>query len=222
MAKTKPEPKAKAEAKAKAEPSTRAKRAAPDVAPPESVESGGSGSALSIGPTLRARRKRLGMTLAQLAEQSGLSTPFISQVERGQAAPSIVSLLALSKGLGVEVSYFLSVPKPSQIVRRASKREMIDAGLSARYVRLSGKHEERQLEALLIEVPAGNVTPTATRDGEGFWYVLSGVLEMTVGDERFSLSEGDSAHFDQRHPYSMKNPGKDLLRMLWVGTPAIF
>lgn len=200
----------------------KAREAVQEAPAAEPAEPAGPGMALSIGPAVRARRKRLGLTLAQLAAQSGLSAPFISQVERGHAAPSIVSLLALAKGLGVEVSYFLSVPKPSQIVRRASKREVIDAGFSARYVRLSGKHEERKLEALLIEVPPGNGTPTATRDGEGFWYVLSGVLEMTVGAERFSLGAGDSAHFDQRHPYSMKNPGDDVLRMLWVGTPALF
>lgn len=164
----------------------------------------------------------MGLTLAQLAAQSGLSAPFISQVERGQAAPSIVSLLALAKALGVDMSYFVSVPKPSQIVRRAAKGETIDVGFSARYVRLSGKHEERKLEALLIEVPAGLEAPTVTREGEGFWYVLSGTLSMTVGDERFSLGAGDSAHFDQRHPYSMKNPSDEVLRMLWVGTPALF
>ena len=179
-------------------------------------------SPLGIGPALLARRKRMGLTLAQLASQSGLSAPFISQVERGQAAPSIVSLLALAKALGVDMSYFLSVPKPSQIVRRASKPELIATALPARYVRLSGKHEERKLEALLIEVPADQTAPTVTREGEGFWYVLSGCVEMRVGDECFRLAAGDSAHFDQRHPYSMKNSSAEQLRMLWVGTPALF
>lgn len=212
--------------KASASPATKspARAKGPALAPEPVGEpiAAPAAPALSIGPALHARRKRMGLTLAQLAAQSGLSAPFISQVERGQAAPSIVSLLALAKALGVDMSYFVSVPKPSQIVRRAAKREIIDAGFSASYARLSGKHQERKLEALLIEVQPGVAAPTVTREGEGFWYVLSGVMEMTVGEESFSLGAGDSAHFDQRHPYSMKNPGGELLRMLWVGTPALF
>ena len=36
------------------------------------------------------------------------------------------------------------------------------------------------------------------------------------------LGPGDTAHFDQRHSFEMANAGKRVLRMLWVGTPAIF
>ncbi|MDR3509705.1 MAG: cupin domain-containing protein [Caulobacteraceae bacterium] len=179
-------------------------------------------ASLSIGAALKARRKRMDLTLTELAEKSGLSAPFISQVERGQAAPSIVSLMGLAEALGVDINYFVSVPKPNQIVRRGDEPEYIDVGLPARYTRLSGKHEERKLEALLIEVPPGATSPTASREGEGFWYVLDGEIEVTLGKETFSLRSGDSAHFDQRHPYSMRNTGTVDTRMLWVGTPALF
>ena len=89
------------------------------------------------------------------------------------------------------------------------------------YTRLSGRHEERKLEALLIEVPAGTQSPPARRDGEGFWYILGGEVEMWVGQEHFVLSVGDSAHFDQRHPYRMRNAATTAALMIWVGTPAL-
>jgi mannose-6-phosphate isomerase-like protein (cupin superfamily) len=52
--------------------------------------------------------------------------------------------------------------------------------------------------------------------------VLEGELKMTLGEETFVLGPGDTAHFDQRHSFQMANSGKRMLRMLWVGTPAIF
>jgi quercetin dioxygenase-like cupin family protein len=58
--------------------------------------------------------------------------------------------------------------------------------------------------------------------GEGFYYVLEGKLTVTLGKDTFTLGPGDSAHFDQRHPFQMSNAGKRVLRILWVGTPAIF
>ena len=175
-----------------------------------------------IGAAIRERRKRLGMTLRELALACGLSVPFLSQVERNQALPSLVSLTAIAGALGVEMAYFVGAPSPGQIVRRAKDPEHLDLGLGhGDYVRLSGAHEERRMEALLITVPAGVAAPMSRREGEGFWYVLEGELEVWMGSEHFILGQGDSAHFDQRHPYRMRNPGKGELKMLWVGTPAL-
>ena len=177
---------------------------------------------LAIGPAVRDRRRRLGLTLQAMAEKAQLSAPFISQLERGLTTPSIVSLMSIADALGVEISYFVNVPRQGQIVRRGRSPEVIDVGTPVEYQRLSGHHEERKMEALLMVIPPGLGAPTTRRDGEGFWYILEGELEMTVGSERFVLKQGDSAHFDQRHPYKMANIGSTPMRLLWVGTPALF
>lgn len=178
--------------------------------------------ARSIGAAIRDRRSGLGLTLKALAEGSGLSIPFLSQVERNLASPSLLSLEAIAQALGVDVGYFVSVPNPGQIVRRADEHERIQLGSPVVYERLSGRHPERKMEALRLVVPPGLAAPTIHREGEGFWYILSGSLEMNVGKKKFVLNAGDSAHFDQRHPYGVRNIGTDEVRMIWVGTPAIF
>ncbi len=163
------------------------------------------------------------MTLQALADGCGLSVPFLSQVERDLAMPSLVSLTAIARALGVEMSYFVGTPSPGQIVQRGASPEHLQLGGSTPvvYARLSGRHEERKMEALHITVPPGLVAPPAHREGEGFWYLLEGELEMWVGNDHFVLGPGDSAHFDQRHPYRMRNAGKTTVRMIWVGTPAL-
>ena len=181
-----------------------------------------SAAQLPIASAVRARRRRLGLTLQGLATKSGLSAPFLSQVERSQTTPSITSLLAIAQALDVDIHYFINPPPPSEIVRRAATPELLETNGPVRYVRLSGGHAERQMEALLMSVPSGTVTPATAREGEGFYYVLEGELKVTLGKETFILGPGDSAHFDQRHAFQMANPGKKVLRVLWVGTPAIF
>jgi transcriptional regulator with XRE-family HTH domain len=177
---------------------------------------------LPIASAVRARRRRLGLTLQELADQSGLSAPFLSQVERSQTTPSITSLLAIAQALQVDIHHFINPPPSSQVVRRAKSPELIDTGSPVRYVRLSGGHPERQMEALMMSIPAGSKAPATAREGEGFYYILEGELKMTLGNETFILGPGDTAHFDQRHSFEMANAGKRVLRMLWVGTPAIF
>jgi transcriptional regulator with XRE-family HTH domain len=177
---------------------------------------------LPIASAVRARRRRLGLTLQELAGKSGLSAPFLSQVERSQTTPSITSLLAIAQALQVDIHYFINPPPSSQVVRRAKSPELIDTGSPVRYVRLSGGHPERQMEALMMSIPPGTKAPATARQGEGFYYILEGELKMTMGNETFILGPGDTAHFDQRHSFEMANAGKRVLRMLWVGTPAIF
>ena len=178
--------------------------------------------AARIGAAIRDRRRRLGLTLRELGVGSGLSIPFLSQVERDQASPSLVSLAAIARALGVDMSYFIGTPPVGQIVRRASAPERLEFGAGqVEYLRLSGTHPERKLEALLISVPPGLSAHPTSRDGEGFWYMLEGELEITVGGETFVLGPGDSAHFDQRHRYAMRSAGDMLVRMVWVGTPLL-
>ena len=109
-------------------------------------------SGLPIASALRARRKRMGLTLQELANKSGLSAPFLSQVERDHTTPSITSLIAIAQALEVDIHYFISPPPPSQVVRRASDPELLHMGSAIRYERLTGRHGERQMEALLMSI----------------------------------------------------------------------
>lgn len=58
---------------------------------------------------IRATRLTRGLTLKQVAAESGMSGANLSQLERGQTIPSITSLLNLSRALGVGPDYFLRV-----------------------------------------------------------------------------------------------------------------
>jgi transcriptional regulator with XRE-family HTH domain len=184
-----------------------------------------SGSAererLHIGAAIRDRRKRLGLTLQAVARLSGLSAPFLSQVERNQAYPSLLSLEAVARALEVEIGYFTSVPQPHDVVCKAGDEDRIGIESPVVYERLSGRHAERKMEALRLTIPAGLAAPTTRREGEGFWYILAGRMQVRMGRKTFVLEAGDSAHFDQRHPYDMKALEEEV-RMIWVGTPAIF
>jgi transcriptional regulator with XRE-family HTH domain len=56
-----------------------------------------------LGEAVRARRKVAGFSQERLAEKAGLSTVFISRVERGKESPSVDSLVKIARALGVSV-----------------------------------------------------------------------------------------------------------------------
>jgi transcriptional regulator with XRE-family HTH domain len=61
-----------------------------------------------LGRALRARRRALGLTLAQVAAAADLSQPFLSQLELGRTRPSMRSLFRIAEALGTSQQTLLA------------------------------------------------------------------------------------------------------------------
>jgi CheY-like chemotaxis protein len=66
----------------------------------------------ALGAVIRERRKSLGLTLAQMAQRTGVSLGYLSQIELGKNSASIETLYRISLGLGMKIAeLFQSVQK---------------------------------------------------------------------------------------------------------------
>ena len=93
-----------------------------------------------IGKTIKELRSRLGLTLDQVAERSGCTPGFLSQVERNKAVPSITTLQAIAKALGVNViDLFRDEVHPARLVRHDSRESFQFEGSTTTYSLLSTK-----------------------------------------------------------------------------------
>src|SRR5271154_4449480 len=68
----------------------------------------------TIGQRLRARRVELGRTLAEVADQSGLSIPYVSNLERGRGNPTLEALGALARALDIPLASLLGENGPME------------------------------------------------------------------------------------------------------------
>jgi CheY-like chemotaxis protein len=67
----------------------------------------------SLGTAIRERRKCLGLTLAQMAQRTGVSLGYLSQIELGKNSASIETLYRISLGLGLKMAdLFQAVQSP--------------------------------------------------------------------------------------------------------------
>lgn len=171
------------------------------------------------GGRIRELRRKAGLTLQVLADQAGISTGFLSQVERDKAAPSLGTLAALGSALGVDVDVFISTPKPADSITRAGERPRfaIDNG-SLQYERLSTTLPGGIFTALMIHIPVGYASEVAAHTGEELIVVLEGTLRQSLGDTVMVLHPGDSLHFMGDTPHSFANIGDAPARLLWTGT----
>lgn len=182
------------------------------------------GPAVELGSKIRSLRLRLRRTLDETATAAGISKPFLSQVERGLATPSITSLVGIASALGVKVQYFVDTPSEERSVCRKEHLKFFgfadSADLFARMTNVTGG---RQLEAILVRMPTGqHESEVTTHAGEEFLYVISGEMSLTLEGKTFVLQAGDSAHYESTVPHSWTNTGNEEAVLVWVGTPRLF
>jgi transcriptional regulator with XRE-family HTH domain len=173
-----------------------------------------------IGARIRAARKERGWTLDALASKSGLSTGFLSQVERDLTTLSIVSLSAICQALNVPIESLFSSSRPiggtPSAVTRADQQLHIQIGGSPiTYRYLSGQLPDVPIEELLIaEFPPHCDQQHSSHEGQEFGYVLRGSLVLHVGDTQYELKTGDSYRVptSQSHGYQTSDSeGADVL-----------
>jgi transcriptional regulator with XRE-family HTH domain len=178
---------------------------------------------MDVGEKIRRRRRRLGLTLRQVSESAGLSVGFLSQIERGLATPSLVSLFNIARSIGASVSDFLATPQHERAVFRDKEREHFTiAGSPLLYSRLSGEFPERELNVTFVQVPTGYVSEFSSHEGEELMFVLSGGIFVTIGGERYDLGKGDSIHFRSSVFHSWGNTSDDQTRLLTIVTVPVY
>jgi CheY-like chemotaxis protein len=67
----------------------------------------------SLGAAIRERRKALSLTLAQMAQRTGVSLGYLSQIELGKNSASIETLYRISLGLGIKMAELFQTVQPS-------------------------------------------------------------------------------------------------------------
>lgn len=180
-----------------------------------------------IGRTIKELRLRRGLTLEELAEKSGCTPGFISQVERNQAAPSVTTLYAIASVLGVQVTdFFPNVSNPTKVVRRDERTTFNIEGSAVTYSLLTTKFPHAALLAFILTfLPSKQALPTdesRSHLGEEFIYILEGELRVWIGDVAYDLAAGDSLYFKSSAKHSLENYTDHPAVVISMITPSIF
>lgn len=177
----------------------------------------------STRPVLAERLARLrierGWTLAELAEQSGLSKPFLSRLESGARQPSLGALLTLGRIYQTPLHALLETGETERIapvvIRKSGASIQRSNGL--RYRPISGSGALLNLNAMRVTVPRRRRQQALSHhEGEELLYVLDGELSLVFENESHALRPGDAAHFDARLPHRLSASGERDAEVLLV------
>ncbi len=177
-----------------------------------------NGAIRELGTRIRTLRLKRRRTLRHLADATGLSVSMVSMVERGQASPSIGTLVAIAAALGVPmVSLFGDGARGASPVIRADQQPVVKTRRGVRR-RLVIREPDSNVEVAENTYASG----TASADvpirhlGKEMGVLLEGILAVEVGGERYILRPGDAVVIDSARPHRFVNIGKRVARTLWI------
>jgi len=176
----------------------------------------------AVGRPIRRWRAERGLTLAKVAEASGLNVGYLSQIENDKASPSLSCLSALSSALDVPIAWFLvDETRPPEVTRLADRRWRETPGGRASRVDARGSSDISIIE---VNVEPGRGTGVHSHTGDEHHLVTAGRFRLTQGDHVTELGPGDYLRWDGLVPHDAEaigdTPGSMLIiRLTRHGEP---
>lgn len=156
-----------------------------------------------VGNTIRDLRQRHGLTIADVAEQTGISRGMLSKIENAQTATSLETLAKLANALGVSLATLFrnyNIPAGSaQLVKQGEGMEVVRRGTKRGHTYHLLAYDQgptKLFEPFLITMDdESEVFPTFEHPGTEFIYMLEGAIEYRHGQSTYRLEPGDSLTF---------------------------
>lgn len=179
-----------------------------------------------IGSRLRKRRKALQYTLEQVATEAGITTGYLSQLERGAASGAVSTLQKVCSVLLLSVGDLFQPESPSSgDVLRYSDASRIHFGNSASKLKLSPTTFDH-LEVLLGSFePGGDTGDQAYTHGESeeLLLVVEGTVHVTIDGETRTLNALDSMHYNSGQPHRIAEAtGTQPAKVMWAMSPPTY
>ena len=168
----------------------------------------------AVGAQVKRWRRERGLTLATVAERSGLNLGYLSQIENDKASPSLSCLASIGDVLDVPIAWFLidEVPEP-QVVRAAERTartndlgriELVDGGLS------------RDISIVEVIAAPGSRSGMHAHAGDEHHIILRGRFRMAQGEHAIEAGPGDYVRWDGTIPHDAEVIGDDEGHILIV------
>ena len=180
---------------------------------------------VDIGGRLRYIRIRQNLSQRELAKRAGVTNSTISLIESNQANPSVGALKRILDGIPIGLAEFFAIEPDAPQKAFYQADELVEIGKGKISYRQVGDNLfGRALQILMERYEPGADTGKVplVHEGEEGGIIISGRLEVTVGDERRILGPGDAYYFESKRPHRFRCVGPVPCEIVSACTPPTF
>ncbi len=188
-----------------------------------------------IGSRLKAVRNEKRLSQRELARRSGVTNGLISQIEQNHSSPSVASLKRILDAIPMTLSEFFDQAQAGDRKifycaheLREINPERVNPGMANALAAVSlkqvGAAAGHSLQMLHERYSPGADTGKElyTHEAEEAGIIVSGAIELTVGNETRTLGPGDAYIFDSTIPHRFRNRGAVECVIISACTPPSF
>jgi mannose-6-phosphate isomerase-like protein (cupin superfamily) len=170
---------------------------------------------MPIGGKIKHVRESKKVPLERIANETGFAVDYLKQIEAGKTIPPVGAILQIARALEIDSASLLKESDP-RVERRIKAHTQRTANYA--YTTLTPGAENKHLKAfrVVIEAQRDHEGVGYHHEGEEFDYVLSGQVEVTVGEHVNTLCTGESLHFNSGIPHKLRNTGGERAELLVV------
>lgn len=182
---------------------------------------------IDVGLRLKIVRLRRQLSQRALAKKAGVANASISLIESGSTSPSISALKRILAGIPMTLAEFFSDELPgvaSEVFYRAENLTEISGGAGISYRQIGSAKAGHALQILNETYAIGADTGLIMlqHEGEEGGVILTGRLEVTVGEQTRILSAGDAYYFNSKQPHRFRNAGNEVCTLVSSCSPPTF
>ena len=166
-----------------------------------------------VGEKIKSLRETKEISIAEMAERTGLAEEQINRIENNVGIPSLAPLIKIARALGVRLGTFLDDQDEmgAVICRKQEETDStisfsnnaMDARTHMRYQALAKSKSDRHMEPFIVDIEATNDTDftLSSHEGEEFIYVMDGIIEVCHGKKKHIIKAGDTIYYDSIVPH---------------------
>ena len=169
-----------------------------------------------LGERLKDIRVEKGVSLDFLANETGFSTEYLGDVERGEIMPPVATILRLSRALEIDSGILLREEREEAEKTKAEDFRKRTEDYSYQTLTPEALYKHLKAFKVFIDPVSEHKGVGYQHEGEEFIYVLEGIVEVMVGENRNVLNPGESLHFNSSIVHKLKNLSAEKAEMLVV------
>jgi quercetin dioxygenase-like cupin family protein len=170
----------------------------------------------SLGQRMKTGREKMGMSIEDLALETGYLPEILAGVEENRTVPPVSLVLQLSRVLKLSMDE-LETQEEAQATKRRTKshKKRVD---SYAYIPLSKPGPDKHLRGYLVTIDAltDHKGVEYHHEGEEFVFVLRGRITIRIGENVTRLDRGESIHFNSALHHTLSNPDTEAAKLLVV------
>ena len=179
----------------------------------------------SLGAKIKNYRLEQKITIKTLSQVTGLTSSYLSQLERNMVVPSLKSLVKIGEALGVPIISLFSknIVEKDPVTKRGQRMHVKLPNSNIEYELLSPSFNHNVLFLLSIIQPhQTREEEFVTHHGEECIYILDGTMVVEIEDKSYTIVSGDSIHFDSGKAHRLLNEGDETVVAIVVESPPSF